>query len=306
MHDISWGRQVERKNNFLIRTTRLVLVVLHLLTGVVKAGLLFPLISPARRRVVIRNWALRVLSILRIELVVKGAVPRIGERGVLFVANHVSWVDIYVLDAVCPVRFVSKAEVRSWPIIGWLAVKVGTFFIERTRRHDTGRINRALHDALDRGDCIAVFPEGTTSNGSLLRPFHASLLQAAVNSNARLWPAAIRYRNPDGGLNIAPAYADKMSFAQSLFRILAEPRVIAEVAYLEPLQVENRSRRELAALAERAIASALSLPIPCRKPGKSADPQAAPPTGVLPTGSPCPAQSDCCEPPAPVPTSAQK
>lgn len=306
MHDISCGHPAERKNNFLIRTARLVLVVLHLLAGVAKAGLLFPLIGPARRRRAIRAWSLRVLSILNIDLVVKGAAPRIDEPGALFVANHISWVDIYLLDAVCPVRFVSKSEVRSWPIIGWLATKVGTFFIERKRRHDTGRINREIHDALSRGDCVALFPEGTTTNGSLLRPFHASLLQAAVNSDARLWPVAIRYRNSDGNINISPAYADGTNFAQSLFRILAEPHVIAEIAYLEPMPVEGRSRRELAALAERTIASALSLPIPCRIPGKPGDPPAAQPTDALPTGNPCPAQSDCCAPPAPMPTNGRK
>lgn len=271
MHDTSWERQLNRSNGFLIRTVRLVRVVFHLLVAVAKAATLLPLVGPARRTEMIRRWSLRVLAILNVRLKVKGKVPDASAAGVMFVANHISWLDIYLLDAVCPVRFVSKAEVRAWPVIGWLAVKIGTLFIERARRHDTARAGREVVDALRQGDCVAVFPEGTTSNGTLLRPFHASLLQSAINSEAWLWPVAIRYVKADGTVNLSPAYVDDMSFATSLFRILNEPELEAEITYLEPLPVNGRSRRELAVLAESAIASALNLTAPCRKPGKPAD-----------------------------------
>jgi 1-acyl-sn-glycerol-3-phosphate acyltransferase len=259
----------------LVRNWRLIRLVLHLLVGLVKAALLFPRADQARRVDLVRRWSARVLAILNIRLSVKGDVPDPSTASVVFVANHISWLDIYLLGAVCPVRFVSKAEVRAWPVIGWLAVRVGTLFIERARRHDTARANQAVADALQQGDCVAVFPEGTTSNGTLLRPFHASLLQSAINSGVRLWPVAIRYSNRDGSLNLAPAYVDNMSFAASLARILMEPELVAEVTYLEPLSVQGRSRRELAAQAESAIASALNLAVPCRKPGKPAGPPAA-------------------------------
>lgn len=272
MHDTSWERQLNRSNGFLIRTVRLVRVVFHLLVAVAKAATLLPLVGPARRTELIRRWSLRVLAILNVRLKVKGKVPDASAAGVMFVANHISWLDIYLLDAVCPVRFVSKAEVRAWPVIGWLAVKIGTLFIERTRRHDTARAGREVVDALRQGDCVAVFPEGTTSNGTLLRPFHASLLQSAINSEAWLWPVAIRYVKADGTVNLSPAYVDDMSFGASLFRILNEPELEAEITYLEPLPVNGRSRRELAVLAESAIASALNLTAPCRKPGKPAYP----------------------------------
>lgn len=277
MHDTSWERPPNRSNGFLIRTLRLARLVLHLLVGVVKAALLLPLVGRARRTELIRRWSVRVLAILNVRLSVKGSVPDLSVAGVMFVANHISWLDIYLLAAVCPVRFVSKSEVRAWPVIGWLAVKIGTLFIERGRRHDTARAGREVVDALRQGDCVAVFPEGTTSNGTLLRPFHASLLQSAITSEARLWPVAIRYVHRDGTANLAPAYVDKMSFGASLFRILDEPELEAEITYLEPLPTQGRSRRELAALAEQAIASALNLTAPGRKSGKPADPPAAPP-----------------------------
>lgn len=275
MHDTSWGQPPKRSNGFLIRTLRLVRLVLHLLVGVIKAALLLPLVGRARRTELIRRWSAGVLAILNVRLIAKGEVPDSSAADVMFVANHISWLDIYLLDAVCPVRFVAKAEVRAWPVIGWLAVKIGTLFIERTRRHDTARAGREVVDALRQGDCVAVFPEGTTSNGTLLRPFHASLLQSAITSGARLWPVAIRYVHRDGTANLSPAYVDNMSFADSLFRILDEPDLEAEITYLEPLPVQGRSRRELAALAEKAIANALNLTAPGRKSGKPADPPAA-------------------------------
>jgi 1-acyl-sn-glycerol-3-phosphate acyltransferase len=275
MHDTSWERPPNRSNGFLIRNWRLARLVLHLLVGVIKAALLLPRVGRAQRTELIRRWSAGVLAILNVRLSVRGEVPDLSAAGVMFVANHISWLDIYLLDAVCPVRFVSKAEVRAWPVIGWLAVKIGTLFIERTRRHDTARAGREVVDALGQGDCVAVFPEGTTSNGTLLRPFHASLLQSAINSGAWLWPVAIRYLHRDGTANLSPAYVDNMSFGASLFRILGEPDLEAEITYLEPLPVHGRSRRELAVLAEKAIANALNLTAPGRKSDKPAYPPAA-------------------------------
>ncbi|HUX63528.1 lysophospholipid acyltransferase family protein [Sulfuricella sp.] len=275
MHDTSWERPPNRSNGFLIRTLRLARLVLHLLVAVIKVALLLPLVGRARRTELIRRWSARVLAILNVRLSVRGEVPEVSAAGVMFVANHVSWLDVYLLDAVCPVRFVAKAEVRAWPVIGWLAVKLGTLFIERARRHDTARANREVVDALRQGDCVAVFPEGTTSNGTLLRPFHASLLQSAITSEARLRPVAIRYVHRDGTVNLSPAYVDDMSFGASLLRILNEPDLAAEITYLEPLPVHGRSRRELAVMAEKAIANALNLTEPGRKSGKPADPPAA-------------------------------
>jgi len=275
MHDTSWERPPDRSNGFLIRTLRLARLVLHLLVGVIKAALLLPLVGRVRRTELIRRWSAGVLAILNVRFSVRGEVPDLSAAGVMFVANHISWLDIYLLDAVCPVRFVAKAEVRAWPVIGWLAVKIGTLFIERARRHDTARAGREVVDALRQGDCVAVFPEGTTSNGTLLRPFHASLLQSAIDSGARLWPVAIRYVHRDGTANLSPAYVDDMSFGTSLFRILNEPDLAAEITYLEPLPVQGRSRRELAALAEKAIANALNLTVPGRKSDKPVYPPAA-------------------------------
>jgi 1-acyl-sn-glycerol-3-phosphate acyltransferase len=158
-----------------------------------------------------------------------------------------------------PAQFVSKVEVRSWPIVGWLASKTGTLFIDRTKRHDTARVNNELAAILSGGGCVAVFPEGTTSDGTMLRHFHASLLQPAVQSQSQIWPVAIRYTQSDGTPNMAPAYVDDLTFADSLILILSQAVIYAEVQYLPPIDAHGKTRRELAYESHRAIARALDL-----------------------------------------------
>ena len=117
------------------RLLRLVRVGLHLLRGVAIAGLLFPFVSPARRQREVKRWSARLLRILAVRLHAYGDPPRRGTP-LMLIANHVSWLDIYAINAVLPVRFVAKAEVRRWPVIGWFSEKAGTLFIERARRHE--------------------------------------------------------------------------------------------------------------------------------------------------------------------------
>ena len=115
---------------------------------------------------------------------------------VLIVANHISWLDIFVLSSLQPARFIAKADLRRLPIAGRLIANVGTLFIERERRRDTHTVNRHTVEALTRGDVVAVFPEGTTSDGTGLLKFHSSLLQSAVDAKGHVQPIAIRYRTP--------------------------------------------------------------------------------------------------------------
>lgn len=271
MHDTSWEQPPERSNGFLIRLWRLAQLALHVLVGLIKAALLLPWVNRVRRAGLIHLWAVRLLDILHIRLSVQGKQPGFSTTSVMFIANHVSWLDIYLLMAVCPIRFVSKSEVRTWPLVGWLTAQAGTLYIERARRHDTARSSREVINALDQCDNVGVFPEGTTSDGTLILPFHSSLLQSVIDSEAQLWPIAIRYVHRDGTVNTAPAYVGEMSLIDSLRRVLAEPEIMAEMIYLEQLPIQGRSRRELAALAEMVIANALNLPVPRRKSGKPAD-----------------------------------
>lgn len=236
-------------------------MAVHLLYAVTLVWLLFPWLPDRGRIRMERRWSGRLMNILNIRLRISGVVPDLSVQNMMLVANHVSWLDIYLLKAVRPARFVSKIEVRSWPIVGWLANKTGTLFIDRTKRHDTARVNHEMSAVLSQGGCIAVFPEGTTSNGSLLRPFHASLLQPAVHSESLVWPAALRYTYADGSINMAPAYVDELTFGDSLTLILSQAIIYAELEFLPPIPAQGRARRELARDAEYAIASALNLAV---------------------------------------------
>ena len=236
------------------RAIRIGLLGLHLVWGVTLAGLVFPLLGPAQRDRRIMAWSRRLLGVLGVQARTAAAPSLPG--GALLVCNHVSWLDIYLIYAAQRVHFVSKAEVRTWPVAGWLAHKTGTLFIERGRRADTARINSEMRALIEGGAWVAVFPEGTTGDGRGLRRFMPSLLQPAVELNCPIVPAALRYRTLDNDYSAAPAYIDDISMWQSLKRIVGEPGLIAELQFGEPI-LPNGHRRELAAQAEAATARLL-------------------------------------------------
>ena len=243
-----------RPATLLRTTTRISLLVLHLAWGVTAAGLAFPLLRPVQRDRFIMAWARRLLRVLGVRAQLASPPRLVG--GALLVCNHVSWLDIYLIYAAQRVHFVSKAEVRNWPVAGWLAKKTGTLFIERGRRADTARINVEMRELMQDGAWVAVFPEGTTSDGRGLRRFMPSLLQPAVQLNCPVVPAALRYRTLDGEYTAAPAYIDHISMWQSLKNIVSEPGLIAELHFGEPILPDGH-RRELATQAEAATARLL-------------------------------------------------
>jgi len=289
-----------------IRLLRLTRVGLHLLQGVLTALLVFPVLRQSVRNFLIRSWSAKLLTILAIHLTVRGNLPRRGDKGVLFAANHISWLDIYLLNALAPVRFVSKSEVRDWPLIGFLAAKAGTLFIERNRRRDTGRVNQTIESALRSGDHVALFPEGTTSDGSEVRHFHAPLLQPAIDADAALQPVAIRYLRENGEIDTTPAYIDELSFGDSLQRILRRPAIHAELHFTAPALPHGMNRRELAGVLHNAITNALFPAHPGTTPETPGGLRGAPPTGILPTGTPYPGPADSAALLNPAPTSDRK
>jgi 1-acyl-sn-glycerol-3-phosphate acyltransferase len=242
----------------LRRTLRISLLLLHLAWGVTLAGLAFPLLSTAQRDRAIMAWAQRLLRVIGVHLKADTA-PSLP-NGALLVCNHVSWLDIYLIYAAQRVHFVSKAEVRNWPVAGWLARKTGTLFIERGRRADTARINTEMAELMRSGAWVAVFPEGTTGDGRALRRFMPSLLQPAIELHCPIVPAALRYRTLDHEYSAIPAYIDDISMWHSLMKIVSEPGLVAELHFGEPI-APNAHRRELAARAESATASLLGVAV---------------------------------------------
>ena len=169
---------------------RLLACVACTFQGALLCGLVFPFLKPAQRMQTVGRWSSRMLNALGVSLRVSGT-PRPGAT--LFVSNHISWLDILAVNAVQPVRFVSKADVRHWPLLGWLVACGGTLFIERERKRDALRVVHLVADALKHGEMVAVFPEGTTGDGHALLPFHANLLQAAIATETPVQAIALRF-----------------------------------------------------------------------------------------------------------------
>ena len=245
-----------------VRVLRWTRLLSHVATGLALVGMLYPRVSPRRRARLTGWWANKLLRILNIVLSVHGARPQQEARNLIIASNHVSWVDIFVISAAHPARFVAKSEIRDWPIAGWLVDKAGTIFIRRARRSDTAKINEVMHAVLAEGATIGFFPEGTTTSGDRLLKFHTSLFEPAVVNAATLAPAAIRYRASDGERSQAMAFIGEISFAESVGLIIRQKSTIAEITFAPPIAASGHTRRELALLAETAVASILNVPQP--------------------------------------------
>lgn len=262
---------MQKTTPLLLRLIRLTHLLLHVASGLLQS-IVYPYFPLHIQRRMMRLWATKLLSILSIRLQCHGRIPGLEIPRALFAANHVSWLDVCVLMAACPTRFVAKLEISSWPILGLMSRNAGTLFIERAKRSDTLRINQQISDVLEKGERVVVFPEGTTTDGTQLNHFHASLLQSAVSSDALLYPVAIRYRNMSGDICQEAAYLES-SLVFSLQKILSQVKIDAELTFAEPIPCGMKNRRELARLAERAIADTLSVPIVHKKVEKFFDPR---------------------------------
>jgi 1-acyl-sn-glycerol-3-phosphate acyltransferase len=241
-----------------IRVVRGARVIAHVVGGLATTVLVFPWIGTPARQTLIRKWCRQFLRMLRVEARVlwrhDGGMP----ANVLIVANHISWLDIFVLSSLQPARFIAKADLRRLPIAGRLIANVGTLFIERERRRDTHTVNRQTVEALTRGDVVAVFPEATTSDGTGLLKFHSSLLQSAVDAKSHVQPMAIRYRTPAGEHCMAPAYVGDLTLLGSLWRVTGERNFVAELHVMPAFPAGVAHRRELSRAAEAAIRTALA------------------------------------------------
>lgn len=250
----------------LTRVFRSFRLSLHVLYGLLIAGLVLPWVSKIQRNLIISRWCRGLLSVLNVGIVTHGNMPDKKLGNTMFVANHISWLDIFALNSLRTMRFVAKSDIRSWPVIGWLCEKANTLFTERTRRHGAGRMVEIVADCLRAGDCLCLFPEGTTSDGSGLLPFKGSLIQAAIDAKSQLWPVAIRYPDADGGVNEEMAYYGDMSLGQSIKQILAQRSPMIELYFLPPIRAQGEERRSLSRAARQAIAEQLDIKTGYSKP----------------------------------------
>ena len=221
---------------------RLLRLVGHIAQGLWVVALRFPTLSPDQQHARVQVWSQQLLALAGVHLRVVVQPPLTGP--VMLVANHISWLDIPVMHAARHCRFVSKSDVKGWPLIGTLATAAGTLYIERSSRRDALRMVRSMQEALERGEVRAVFPEGTTGDGRAMLPFHANLIQAAVAAQSPVQPVGLRFADrATGATSFAPSYIGDETLVGSIWRTLCAPPIEAVVQYGPAELPAGRDRR---------------------------------------------------------------
>ncbi len=231
---------------------RLLWALGHIAGGIWTILTRFPQLGQSEKEARVHVWAQAMLQGVGITLAVQG-VPVAGGPALL-VANHLSWLDIVVMHASRYCRFVSKSDIKHWPLIGTLAGGAGTLYIERESKRDAHRVVHQMAERLQLGEVLAVFPEGTTGDGIRLKPFHANLLQAAISADAPVQPMALRFMDADTGQTcFAPRYIDDDSIFVSIWETLCVENLRAEVVFGELQRCHGRDRRAWAADLQREV-----------------------------------------------------
>ena len=253
---------------WLLAPLRALLFSLHVLAGVAIVLVIFPFTGQTTRNRINSAWSRALIALAGARVVGSGVtleaqLQRDGidpkTTGRLVLANHVSWMDIFAINAVLPSRFIAKAEIGKWPLLGVLVSRSGTLYIERGRRHAVAAMNATVREHLQLGEPIAVFADGTTTDGSELLRFHSTVVAPALDVGAEIWPVAIRYTERDKRSDAA-AFVGDMGLLTSLAHVLLADQLAVEVAVLPPIAGSDATDRHTVARAARqAIADKLGL-----------------------------------------------
>jgi len=230
------------------------LLVIHILWALIQIPVLLAL-GAQKRRSMIQSWAQRLLHILDVKLEVHHATDHHLREPALWVANHISWLDIHVINAVSPVTFVAKSEVARWPIFGYLARAIDTIFIQRERVTDLRRVLSEMLERFRLGKAVCIFPEGTSSEGREVLAFKSNLFQAAVSAKVPVLPIAIQYQL-EGQFTSHTAFIGDMGLLESIRLIMDHPGITARLTFLETLDAST-NRQALMSAAHESISSVL-------------------------------------------------
>jgi 1-acyl-sn-glycerol-3-phosphate acyltransferase len=257
--DTGWARRVYR----------LLALATALLAGVL-IGLLVPVLPGRARLAAVRGWfgAIFRATGARLEVHAPDGARGFGApgHGLLVTCNHVSWLDIVALNAVQPLRMVAKREIRTWPLIGPLATRAGTLYVDRERLSALPDAVTALTEALRSGSTVGVFPEGTTWCGLASGRYRPAAFQAALDAGVPVRPVVLRYRLADGTATTGPAFVGDATLWSSVRRTVGLRRLVVELHVLNEITA-SADRRAFAAAAESAAADVLGtagpdLPVP--------------------------------------------
>ena len=222
----------------------------------------FPRLNRVQKLDEIKNWSKHTLHILGIQIIHETSLSQIetSPSPLMLVANHVSWVDALIIQSIQPSIFVAKSEVQKWPVVGNIATACGVIFVDRGSPSSARRMVDAVSSALHHGYCVAGFPEGTSSEGTSVSLFHANIFEAAIHHQTLVQPLAIRYTQPHtGALCMKAAFIGDIGFVASLHQVITASGIHAKVHVGDMLSPHGHSRRTLAHLSHRSVASQLEL-----------------------------------------------
>lgn len=253
---------------YVIGCWRLLLIAFYILFLVLFVILILPVLTDETRATWVRRLARVVPRLMGIRVQVTGSIPdeeavwmgrRAGKTGFMVCSNHISFIDIFLLDSLLPVRFVAKKEIESWPVFGLIARGAGTLFIDRSRRRAVLEMTEVMNETLKAGESVLFFPEGTTGEGRVLLPFYANLFASAVATEADLLPVVIRYTQ-NGEVTTIPSYAGSIPLFTVIKRVVFSPGLAAEVQVLEPIRTAGIDRKALCAQTSAVMSVALGVP----------------------------------------------
>ncbi len=228
-------------------------LVFHLLLAILKCAI-FPLLPTKVRKKMVQSWCIRLLRILKVKVIIHGD-PSIlfGTKPYLLVANHISWLDIHIINSIRPVIFVAKADVSKWPIFGYLASMLGTIFLKREKLSDIKRVIQLMKEKLINQEIVAIFPEGTSTDGKSVLPFKSNLFESAHQAQVDVLPITIQYKENNEYSNRA-AFIGDMELIDSIKNILKSNHLVVHVHLSDGLP-SHLSRQELATQAHQLVAS---------------------------------------------------
>ena len=226
---------------------RLALLLVWGLGGLLTVIAAFPLLPLSARQWLIHHWSRILLVCCGVKVLHRGVPKR--EGAVLWVANHVSWVDIFVMNSVRAVSFIAKSDIRKWPLIGWLVAGAGTLFIERGRRHAVRAVGQQMSTRFSRGEVVGLFPEGTTSPGMDVATFHTSLFEPALRAGVDIQPVALLFLQK-GERSTRHAFVGEQTLSHNIWLLLSATGVVVEMVFCPII-----SARECADLGRAAVAA---------------------------------------------------
>ncbi|AKO64641.1 hypothetical protein UZ34_04420 [Methylophilales bacterium MBRSF5] len=237
------------KNMTVSNLVRILQLFVHVLAGLLLA-VTFPVMTKKMKTLIIKSWCLCLLRIIKVKIKISGQNLSLLKNK-FFVANHISWLDIIVINSIMPVAFVAKSSVKSWPVFGLMARFTNTIFLDRSSKKSMLMAYQHIKSSLSHSS-IFIFPEGTSTVGKHVKPFHSNFFQIPVDLCKSTYPVSIEYLKDNQFTNI-PAYVGDDTLVESILRIVKNPGFEASVTYFKGIDGKNRNRKEIAINANQII-----------------------------------------------------